>query len=220
MAQLRFQRVGQNATHRAGFLSASPVLGRVGRSRLTTQFLACRRGATALEGALFSIPLVLCLAGMAGIVQTIIIGDLVKRAAYRVARVNALAVSPASDPTAMQSRIKQAIDAEIGGWLDYDLRMNTDCPNPSQINQNQRAEYCLSATIEVYSSPVGIANGQQTVQDPDSGGSGYGGGTHDTVVVRLHMKPRFVSGQLKQTLFGAMGPEFRAVAVMRNEERI
>ena len=178
------------------------------------RFLACRRGVVALESALATIPLVLCLAGMFEIVQTIFAGDLVKRAAYRVARSNALAATPASDATDMASRIKQAIDTEVGGWLDYDLRMNTACPDPANT---PTAEYCVSATVEVYSSPADIANGQQAVQDDTTG---YGGGTGDTVLVRLHVKPQSVSGQLTQALFGAKGPEFRSVAFMRNEERI
>ena len=180
------------------------------------RFLACRRGVVALESVIATIPLVLCLAGMFEIVQTIFAGDLVKRAAYRVARSNALAATPASDATDMASRIKQAIDTEVGGWLDYDLRMNTACPDPAN-NQNQTAEYCVSATVEVYSSPADIANGQQAAQDDIAG---YGGGTNDTVLVRLHVRPQSVSGQLTQALFGAKGPEFRSVAFMRNEERI
>ena len=180
------------------------------------RFLACRRGVVALESAIAIIPLILCLAGIFEIVQTIFTGDLVKRAAYRVARSNALAATPASDATDMASRIKQAIDTEVDGWLDYDLLMNTDCPDPAN-NQNQTAEYCVSARVEVYSSPADIANDQQAVQDDTTG---YGGGTDDTVVVRLHVKPRSVLGQLTQTLFGQKGPEFRAVAAMRNEERI
>ena len=185
------------------------------------RFLASRRGTVALESALATIPLVLCLAGMFEIVQTIFAGDLVKRAAYRVARNNALAATPASDTTAMESRIRQAIDREVGGWLDYDLLMNADCPDPAN-NQNQTAEYCVSAKIEVYSSPGDITKVPpvKAEQDPNKGGVGYGGGTDDTVVVRLHVKPQSVSGQLTQALFGATGPEFRSVAVMRNEERI
>ena len=178
------------------------------------RFLTCRRGVVALESALATIPLVLCLAGMFEIVQTIFAGDLVKRAAYRVARSNALAATPASDATDMANRIRQAIDTEVDGWLDYDLLMNTDCPDPANT---QTAEYCVSATVEVYSSPADIANGQQAVQDDTTG---YGGGTGDTVLVRLHVRPQSVSGQLTQALFGAKGPEFRSVAVMRNEERI
>ena len=181
------------------------------------RWLACRRGSAALENALATIPLVLCLVGMFEIVQTIFAGDLVKRAAYRVARANALAAAPASTKADMANRITQAIDTEVGGWLDYDLRMGTDCPDPSTSNQNQTADYCVSAKIEVYSSPGGIMNGQQAVQDDTAG---YGGGTGDTVVIRLHVKPQSASSGLKKTLFGETGPQFRSVAVMRNEERI
>ncbi len=183
------------------------------------RWVACCRGTVALESALATIPLVLCLAGMFEIVQTIFAGDLVKRAAYRVARTNALAVAPASTEADMKSRIQQAIDDEIGDWLDYDLRMNTDCPDPSTSNQNPTADYCVSAKIEVYSSPADIASAPpvQAVQDDTVG---YGGGTDDMVVVRLHVKPQSVSVGLKKTLFGEKGPQFRSVAVMRNEERI
>ena len=183
--------------------------------RQVQRVLACRRGSVALENALATIPLVLCLIGMFEIVQTIFAGDLVKRAAYQVARANALAVAPAGTATEMADLIKQAIDTEVGDWLDYDLRM-TDCPDPSN-DHHQTAEYCVSAKIEVYSSPGDIADGQQAVQDD---AVGYGGGTADTVVVRLHVKPQSVSDGLKKALFGETGPEFRAVAVMRNEERI
>ena len=186
--------------------------------RQAKRWVACRRGAVALENALATIPLVLCLTGMFEIVQTIFAGDLVKRAAYRVARTNALASTPASDTTAMKSRVTQAIDTEVGNWLDYDLRMNTDCPDPSTNNQNPTADYCVSAKIEVYSSPGDIANGRQALQNDTVG---HGGGTGDMVVVRLHVKPQSVSaGFIKRTLFGENGPQFRSVAVMRNEERI
>ena len=183
------------------------------------RWLACRRGTVALENALATIPLVLCLAGMFEIVQTIFAGDLVKRAAYRVARANALATAPASDTTAMKSRIQQAINTEVGDWLDYDLRMNTDCPDPSTSNQNPTADYCVSAKIEVYSSPADIASAPP-VQAVQNDTVGHGGGTGDTVVVRLHVKPQSVSSGLKKTLFGETGPQFRSIAVMRNEERI
>lgn len=188
--------------------------------RQAKRWVACRRGVVALENALATIPLVLCLTGMFEIVQTIFAGDVVKRAAYRVARANALASTPASTEAAMESRVKQAIDDEVGGWLDYDLRMNVDCPDPS-ASTTPTPDYCVSARIEVYSSPGDIANGQQAEQDPnEEDGVGYGGGSGHMVVVRLHVKPQSVSAGLKQALFGATGPQFRAVAVMRNEDRI
>ena len=198
----------------AGFQPASGQDGRSPRQHVK-RFLTHRRGAVALESALATIPLVLCLAGVFEIVQTIFTRDLVQRATYQVARANALSSTPASNATDMASRIRQAIDTEVGGWLDYTLMMNADCPDASTTT-NPTAEYCISARIEVYSSPGDIASGQQAVQDDTVG---YGGGTDDTVIVRLHVKPQSVSGQLKQAMFGAAGPALRAVAVMRNEER-
>ena len=179
------------------------------------RFLICCRGTVALESALATFPLMLCLAGAFEVVQTIFTRDLVQRAAYRVARTNALAATPASTTTDMLTRIQQAINTEVGSWLDYTLRLNSDCPDPSN-SPNPTAEYCVSAKIEVYSSPGDLASGQQAVQDDTTG---YGGGTGETVVVRLYVKPQSLSGQLKQAIFGAMGPEFRSVVVMRNEER-
>ena len=187
--------------------------------RQVKRWVACRRGVVALENALATLPLVLCLAGMFEIVQTIFAGDLVKRAAYRVARANALALAPASTETDMKSRIQQAIDDEVGSWLDYDLKMNADCSYPSTSNQNQTADYCVSAKIEIYSSPADIMR-DPPVQATQDDTVGYGGGTGDMVVVRLDVKPQSVSVGLKQVLFGEKGPQFRSVVVMRNEERI
>ena len=61
------------------------------------RFLGCRRGAVALESAIATIPLMLCLAGIFEIVSTIFAGDLLQRAAHRAARTNALAMTTASD---------------------------------------------------------------------------------------------------------------------------
>ena len=208
-------REGMGAVPLLGGVALSLSKGRGGfLLRQAKRWLACRRGSAALENALATIPLVLCLTGMFEIVQTIFAGDLVKRAAYRVARANALASTPASTEADMANRITQAIDTEVGSWLDYDLRMGTDCPDPS--TSTPTADYCVSAKIEVYSSPADIANDRKAVEDDTTG---YGGGTGDMVVVRLHVRPQSVSSGLKKTLFGETGPQFRSVAVIRNEER-
>ena len=182
------------------------------------RFLACRRGVVALESALAIIPLMLCLAGVFEIVQTLFVGDLVKRAAYRVARTNALAATTASDAASLESLVRQAITTEAGDWLDFDLTMNTTCPQPQE--GQQEAEYCLSATVQVYNSPTDMAtteddpNGQLSQEDD----AALGGGSGDMVVVRMRLQPRSALGQLQQTLFGEAG--LRAIAIMRNEERI
>ena len=108
-------------------------------------------GVVALESALAIIPLMLCLTGVFQIVQTLFAGDLLQRAAHRVARTNALAATTASDAASLESLVRQAITTEAGDWLDFDLTMNTTCPQPQE--GQQEAEYCLSATVQVYNSP-------------------------------------------------------------------
>lgn len=188
------------------------------RMRNVKRFLACRRGVVALESAIATIPLMLCLAGIFEIVSTIFDGDLIQRAAYRVARVNALAPTTASDAASLETLVRQAITTEVGDWLDFDLTMTATCPQPQE--GQQAAEYCLSATVQVYNSPSAMAktddnpNGQLSQEDD----AALGGGSGDMVVVRLRLQPRSTLGQLQQTLFGDDG--LRAIAVMRNEERI
>ena len=182
------------------------------------RFLACRRGVVALESAIAIIPLMLCLAGVFEIVQSIFAGDLLQRAAHQVARANALAATTASDAANLEDRIRQAITNEVGDWLDFDLTMNAACPQPQE--GQQEAEYCLSATVQVYNSPSDMAttddnpNGQLSQEDDTA----LGGGSGDMVVVRMRLQPRSALGQLQQTLFGDDG--LRAIAIMRNEERI
>ena len=160
----------------------------------------------------------LCLSGVFEIVQTIFAGDLLQRAAYRVARTNALALNTAADAASLESLVRQAVTTEIGDWLDYDLTMNATCPQPQE--DQQEAEYCLSATVQVYNSPGDMAptddnpNGQLSSEDD----AALGGGSGDMVVVRLRLQPRSTLGQLQQTLFGDDG--LRAIAIMRNEERL
>ena len=54
-----------------------------------TRFLTCRRGTVALESAIAVIPLIICLVGIFEIVQSAFTGDLIQRAAYRVAYASA-----------------------------------------------------------------------------------------------------------------------------------
>lgn len=188
------------------------------RMHTVKRFLACRRGVVALESAIATIPLMLCLTGIFEIVSTIFDGDLIQRAAYRIARTNALAPTTASDAASLETLVRQAITTEVGDWLDFDLTMTATCPQPQE--GQQAAEYCLSATVQVYNSPSNMAktddnpNGQLSQEDD----AALGGGSGDMVVVRLRLQPRSALGQLQQTLFGDDG--LRAIAVMRNEERI
>lgn len=179
------------------------------------RFLTCRRGAVALESALAALPLMLCLAGVFEIVQTIFAGDLLQRAAHNVARTNAMAGEVASNSAAMTTRVQDAIEEEIGDWLSYDLQMNAACPEPGEGEEDPPTEYCLSAAVEIYGSPDDMLSGTPSVQ---SDAVGFGGGSNDMVVVRLQLQSRSVLGDLKQTLFGESG--LQAVAVSRNEEHV
>ena len=179
------------------------------------RFLTCHRGIVALESTLAIIPLMICLAGVFEIAQTLFVGDLLQRAAHQAARANALAAHTASDVASLESFVKKTITAEVGDWLDFDLTMNTTCSPPKK--DEQEAKYCLSATVQVYRSPSDMAqtgdnpNGQLSEEDD----AALGGGSGDMVVVRMRLQPRSLS-LLEQALFG----QVRAVAIIRNEERI
>ncbi len=200
-------------TYRRGTVERKAA-GKERHMRTVKRFLSCRRGAVALESALATIPLVFCLAGVFEIVQTLFAGDLLQRAAHRVVLNNAMERTAAKDLTAMENRVRQALETEIGDWLSYDLTMTAACPQPKEDEEKSYAEYCLSATVEVYKSPIDMATGMLSDQSDDVG---YGGGSRDMVVVRLQLQPRSVLGEIQQTLFGEDG--LRAVAVWRNEER-
>ena len=205
-------------TYRRGTVERKAA-GKERRMRTVKRFLACRRGVVALESALAIIPLVLCLAGIFGIVQTIFAGDLVKRAAYRVARANALAPTAASDAASLESLVRQAITTEVGDWLDFDLTMGGTCAEPEE--GESEADFCLVVDVDIYDSPCDMfcdlnGEGPGKSQKPNAA---LGGDAGDMVLVRMQLQPRSVLSEtlseLQKSLFGADG--LRAVAVMRNE---
>ena len=173
------------------------------------RFLVCGQGVVALEGALASIPLILCLAGVFEIVQTIFMNDLIQRAAHRVARTTALA-GAAANSTALENRVRQAIDAEVGNMLDFDLTMSGTCTGPAL------AAHCLAVSVDVYDDPSAMVGTAGNPPTPSSGpNANLGGDGGDMVVVRLHLQPRSVLGQVQQQLYGTSG--LGATAVVRNE---
>ena len=194
--------------------------------RQAKRWVACRRGTVALEGAIATIPLVFCLAGMFEIVQTVFTGDLLQRAAYRVARANAMSDTAASDAAALENRVTQAINAEIGDLLDFKLTMNGTCGESEDEGSNtesddaQTADYCLIVQVEVYNSPCDMFCALKGEGPGKSQGSNaeLGGDAGDMVVVRMQLQPQSALnetlGTLQQKLFG---DGLRAVAVMRNE---
>ncbi len=179
------------------------------------RFLSSQRATVALESVLASIPLLFALAGVFEIVRPLFIGDLLKRAAYAVARTNALYDTAASNAADLESRIRQAIDAEIGDLLDFDLTMGGTCGEPGE--GESPADFCLSVQVEVYDNPCdmrcalkGEGPGKSQKDNAELGGD-----AGDMVVVRLRLQPRSVLSRTQQLLFGDDG--LRAAAVMRNE---
>ena len=172
--------------------------------RHVKRLLACRRGVVALEAALASIPLILCLAGVFEIVRTIFTSDLIQRAAHRAARSTVLAGAAASS-TALENRVRQAVNAEVGNMLNFDLTMSGTCTGPAS------AAYCMHVSVDVYDDPSDMKNG--TLSSGSNAALGGDGG--DMVVVRVRLQPRSALGLTQQWLLGAGG--LNATVVMRNE---
>lgn len=172
--------------------------------RHVKRLLTCRRGVVALEAALASIPLILCLAGVFEIVRTIFTSDLIQRAAHRAARTTVLAGAAASS-TALENRVRQAVNAEVGNMLNFDLTMSGTCTGPAS------AAYCMHVSVDVYDDPSDMKNG--TLSSGSNAALGGDGG--DMVVVRVRLQPRSALGLTQQWLLGAGG--LNATVVMRNE---
>ena len=179
----------------------------------------CRRGSVALESALAAVPLIICLAGIFEIVQTVFTSDLLQRAAYRVARATALADTAASDPADLQRRVEQAIQAEIGGMLGFDLTIFDETCTDAESGEESSAAYCLHVSIDVYDDPCDMfcALEEGEVRESQGINAELGGDAGDMVVVRLRLQPQSTLGQTQQQLFGEDG--LRALAVMRNERQ-
>ena len=178
--------------------------------RKINRFLACRRGTVALESVLATIPLILCLVGVFEIVHALFAGDLLQRAAHRVARQNALTAS--SDTASLESLVRQAITDEVGGWLDFELTME------GEGTCGESADYCLIAHVDVYDS-LGDMVADTKGEGPgksQKAAAALGGEVGDTVLVRMQLKPQSVLSELQQILFGTDG--LRAVAMMQKED--
>lgn len=173
-------------------------------------FLACRRGAVALEGVLASIPLVFTLAGVFDVVNTVFLDDLLQRAAHRIARVNALHDSAASNAADMQTRVVDAIDYELGDLLNFQLANKDGVCEPPAEGEDQ-ADYCLTIHVDVYDCPITMKAGTKSKRDSAT----LGGEAGDMVVVRLSLKSQSALSEVQQRLFGESG--IRALAVIRNE---
>ncbi len=199
---------------------AALAAGWVSPSRQTTpsaspithfaRFLACRRGAVALESAIAVIPLMICLVGVFEIVQTVFVRDLLQRAAYRTAYSNALKDYAAKDMEEMRSECLTALNDEVGGFLSFDLAgENGSCSPPKDGEES--AAFCLKIDVKVYDKPTDMLNGTGS----QGSNTGLGGDTGDMVVVTVVATSQSVLSQLQQGFFGDNG--MTVTAVRRNE---
>ena len=183
-------------------------------ARFTTciiQFLACRRAAVALESCIAATILVAALAGLYQIVQTVFVGDLIQRAAHRVARANALYDTAAGSQTQLRTRVLTAIEAELGEMLSFELAENGTCQPENEAEQDSvHKDFCLVVKVDVYDCPLCLKGNKLS----EGANAALGGDAGDIVVVRLHLIPQTTLGKIEQHLFGS---GLRATAVIRNE---
>lgn len=187
-------------------------------ARFTTcviRFLACRRAAVALESCIATTILVAALAGLYQIVQTVFVGDLIQRAAHRVARSNALYDTAAGSQTQLRTRVLTAIEAELGGMLSFELAENGTCQPEDEAEDEAeqdsvQKDFCLVVKVDVYDCPLCLKGNKVS----RGANAALGGDAGDIVVVRLHLIPQTTLGKIEQHLFGT---GLRATAVVRNE---
>ena len=129
--------------------------------------------------------------GVFEVVNTMLVGDLLDRAAYAVARDNSLQEQAAESEEQLLERAKAAIRAELGDKLNPDL---------------------LRIEIDAYDNPSAMLQGEVS-----AGGNGQlGGDAGDLVVVRLALTPRTPLAQLQQAVLSE-DFAFGALAATRNE---
>ena len=175
------------------------------------RLLTCRRASATLESVIAATVLVAALACLCEVVRVFLVDDMLQRAAYRVARANALHESAASDQSQLRSRVMEAVTAELGEMLDFDLAENGSCSTTDDDgNAIEQSEFCLAVSIEIYDDPSAMQSDTQSTGD----NADVGGDAGDMAVVRLHLVPQTTLGKTQQKLFG---DGLRAMAVVRNE---
>ena len=134
------------------------------------------------------------MAGVFELGNTLLMGDILGRAARAVARDNSLQVQAAPNKEKLLARARDAIRKEIGGGLDADV---------------------LKVDIKAYDNPSAMLQGTAST----GGNALLGGDPGDMVVVRLRYEPGTPLARLRELLqAGESGsPVFRALAVARNE---
>ncbi|MCY4488402.1 MAG: hypothetical protein OXF11_14995 [Deltaproteobacteria bacterium] len=132
--------------------------------------------------------------GVFEVVSTLFMSDILDRAAYAVARDNALRGEPAASAEQLLARAKAAVRAEVGDRLEPDL---------------------LRIQVAVYDDPSTMLG------DELSGGenAALGGDAGNMVVVRMGYMPSTPLGRIQQALLSD-GEGFRVLAVVRNERTV
>lgn len=179
--------------------------------RHVKRFLACRRGAVALESAIAVVPLIFFLAGIFEIVQTVFVSDLLQRAAHRVAYTNALRESAASNTAELRTACLQEITTEVGDFLGFELADENGSCSSTHTNTNTAPAFCLKVRVTVYDNPSAMLN-----NTPSLGSNAQlGGDAGNMVVVEVVATPQRILSQLQQRFFGTNG--MKAIAIRRNE---
>lgn len=172
-------------------------------------FLRDKRASVVLESAMAASFLILTLAGVIEITNTLLVGDLLQRAANRVVRSNALADSAASSAAALKSQCLEAINTEIGQTIDFNLAGSTGtCTVPEGESPS---DFCLNIEVKVYDNPSDMLAGTES----QGTNAGLGGDAKDMVVVTMVLTPQTALARAQQRLVGESG--LTVLAVMRNE---
>ena len=158
-----------------------------------TRYAAATRAAASLEGALSVTMIIVMFAAIIGIVSSYQLQSRVERAAWQIARANALALGPAATADDLQARVRAALEAGVGTGLDPE-RLDVD--------------------VTAYVTPADLPTEQLQSGAPYDQPSGVLGGEPDQmVVVRVTYSPTGIN--VLQRLLG--GTVIGSMAVMRNE---
>lgn len=152
------------------------------------RYAAGSRAAAAIEGVLSIASLVLLFAAIMGIVSAFQLQSRVERAAWAIARANALAVGPAATADDLTARARAAVAADPSVGLD-----------PAQ----------LEVAVTAYATPTDLQGGVATGRPSAS----LGGDAADMVVVRVKYETKRYD-PIRRLFSDA---DVESVAVIRNE---
>lgn len=158
------------------------------------RFFLSLRASVSLETVCCLFFSVSIMAGVFEVGTTLLMGDVLDRAARAVARDNSLQIQAAADREQLLVRARNAIRKEVGSWLDPDT---------------------MEVDIKAYDNPSTMLQGEASA----GGNSLLGGDPGDMVVVRLRYAPGTPLARLREILQAGESDSlvFRALAVARNE---